>query len=100
MTELQILRYVDKSGGSANWVEMLNKCPNNLEATQKLLKQMAKSRLISVSDVPSTTITILEAGRARLDKLDRHSKEAISNWVRWAITTIIALAAFIKSFWF
>ena len=74
MTELQILRYVDKSGGSANWVEMLNKCPNNLEATQKLLKQMAKSRLISVSDVPSTTITILEAGRARLDKLDRHSK--------------------------
>nr|DAM55440.1 MAG TPA: hypothetical protein [Caudoviricetes sp.] len=29
MTELQVLRYVDKSGGSANWVEMLNKCPNH-----------------------------------------------------------------------
>lgn len=100
MTELQILRYVDKSGGSANWVEMLNKCPKNLEATQKLLKQMTKSRLISVSDVPSTTITILEDGRVRLDELDRHSKETISSWVRWAITTIIALAAFIKSFWF
>lgn len=100
MTELQVLRYVDKSGGSANWVDMLNKFPKNLEATQKLLKQMKKSRLISVSDVPSTTITILEAGRARLDELDRHSKETISSWVRWAITTIIALAAFIKSFWF
>lgn len=100
MTELQVLRYVDKSGGSANWVDMLNKFPKNLEATQKLLKQMTKSRLISVSDVPSTTITILEAGRVRLDELDRHSKETISNWARWAITTIIALAAFIKSFWF
>ena len=100
MTELQVLRYVDKSGGSANWVEMLNKFPKNLESTQKLLKQMTKSRLISVSDVPSTTITILEAGRARLDELDRHSKETRSNWIRWAITTIIALAAFIKSFWF
>ena len=100
MTELQVLRYVDKSGGSANWVEMLNKYPKNLEATQNLLKQMTKSRLISVSDVPSTTITILEAGRARLDELDRHSKETRSNWIRWAITTIIALAAFIKSFWF
>ena len=100
MTELQILRYVNKAGGSANWVEMLNKYPKNLEATQKLLKQMKRSQLISVSDVPSTTITVLEAGRARLDDLDRHSKEAISNWIRWAITTIIALAAFIKSFWF
>ncbi len=100
MTELQILRYVVNSGGSANWVEMLNKFHKNLEATQNLLKQMTKSRLISVSDVPSTTITILEAGRARLDDLDRHSKEARSNWIRWAITTIIALAAFIKSFWF
>ena len=100
MTELQVLRYVDKAGGSANWVEMLNKYPKNLEATQKLLKQMTKSHLISVSDVPSTTITILEAGRVRLDELDRHSKESKANWIRWAITTIIALAAFIKSFWF
>ena len=100
MTELQVLRYVDKAGDSANWVEMLNKYPKNLEATQKLLKQMTKIRLISVSDVPSTTITILEAGRVRLYELDRHSKEVISNWIRWAITTIIALAAFIKSFWF
>ena len=100
MTELQILRYVDKSGGSANWVEMLNKRPNNLEATQKLLKQMKRSQLISVSDVPSTTITILEAGRVRLDELGRYSKESKANWIRWAFTTIIALAAFIKSFWF
>lgn len=101
MTELEILRYVDKAGGSANWVEMLNKCPKSkLADTQKLLKKMEKCQFVSVSDVPSTTITILEAGRARLDDLDRYSKETRSNWIRWAITTIIALAAFIKSFWF
>ncbi len=101
MTELEILRYADEAGGSTDWLEMMKKCPTSkLKDTQKLLKKMEKYHFVSVSDVPSTTITILEAGRARLDDLDRHSKEARSNWIRWAITTIIALAAFIKSFWF
>lgn len=45
-------------------------------------------------------ITLTPKGEAYVEELIRNRRKAVSEWVRYGITTAIALAAFIKSFFF
>lgn len=99
MTELQILQLVAKDGGSTDLIALLNRCrEKSLNKTDNLIQIMCKRKYLAFDPVSNTRIILLPDGYSRLDELQCRQKQRRIESIRWLVTTAIALAAFIKSF--
>ena len=68
---------------------------------ESLYKMGYLSRTLTVENNELTGVyAISDKARAVLQEGDRISREKAAEWIRYIITTAIALAAFIKSFFF
>lgn len=78
---------------------LLNKFPKRIMKAQTALDDLVEQKLI-IRDITQIHYSITTLGRITFEDAQDNRKSKKYEWIRYIITTIIALAAFVKSFFF
>ena len=103
MTDLKFqllsILYASPNGEGEHEVDLLNHFSDKIIQAHTSLEDLKTDKLVECV-IGSTRYKITKSGRVVLEMLKENRKKAVYSEVKYWVTTAIAIAAFIKSFFF